>query len=199
MAPFAFSLSDILPHSLQIIISPLLKGESLADVADEVERLARLAYNDAAATTQDTHAKEQFVDAITDDELHVRVLQTRPETLQDALRSALELESYTLAVRGTPTVRTMSVDTAMKQELPELVKQLLTELSASTATQLKQMVGHRCPEPRTSDSRNDQFRGVCWNCAEVGHYSRQCPYAPNGRWQQHARWGSGNRSYPGTN
>ena len=160
-----------------------LQGESLAEVADEVERLARLAYNDAPATTQDTHAKEQFVDAITDDDLRVRVMQTRPVTLQDALRSALELESYTLAVRGTPTVRTISVDTAMKQELPELVKQLLTEFSASMATQLNQMVSYRCPEPRTTDSRNDQFRGVCWNCAEVGHYSRQCPYAMNGRWQ----------------
>ena len=174
-----------------------LKGESLSDVADEVERQAHLAYNDAPATTQDTHAKEHFVDAITDDDLRVRVLQTRPVTLQDALRSALELEN-TLAVRRTPPVRTMSVDTAMKQELPELVKQLLTELSVNMATQLNQMVGHRCPEPRTTDSRNDQFRGVCWNCGEVGHYSRQCPYALNGRWQQHARWGSGNRSYPGT-
>ena len=112
-----------------------LKGESLADVADEVERLARLAYNDTPATTQDTHAKEQFVDAITDDDLRVRMLQTRPVTLQDALRSALELESYSLAVRGTPTVITMSVDTAMKQELPELVKQLLTEFSVSMARQ----------------------------------------------------------------
>ena len=34
-----------------------LKGESLADVADEVERLARLAYNDAPATMQDSHAE----------------------------------------------------------------------------------------------------------------------------------------------
>ena len=71
----------------------------MAAVADDVERLARLAYTDAPATTQDNHAKEQFVDAIMDGDLRVRVLQTRPGTLQDALKSALELESYTLAVR----------------------------------------------------------------------------------------------------
>ena len=174
-----------------------LKGESLAAVADEVERLARLAYNDAPATTQDNHAKEQFVDAITDDDLRVRVLQTRPGTLQDALRYALELKSYTLAVRGTSTVRT--IDTSVKQELPELVKQLFTEFSTTMATQLNDMVSRRCPEPRTADNRNDQFRGVCWNCSQVGHFSRQCPYALDGRWQQHTRWGSENRRYPGTN
>ena len=54
-----------------------LKGESLAAVADDVERLARLAYTDAPATTQDNLAKEQFVDAIMDGDLRVRVLQTR--------------------------------------------------------------------------------------------------------------------------
>ena len=49
--------------------------------------------------------KEQFIDAITDDDICVRVLQSRPTNLQEALRSALELESYTLAVRHTPNVR----------------------------------------------------------------------------------------------
>ena len=173
-----------------------LKGESLAAVADEVERLARLAYNDAPATTQDNHAKEQFVDAITDDDLRVRVLQTRPGTLQDALRSALELESYTLAVRGTPSVRTIdtSVDTT-KQDLPKLVKQLFTEFSGTMATQLNEMVSRRCPEPRTADNRDYQFHGVCWNCSQGGHFARQCPYAMDGRWQQQPRWGSDNRSY----
>ena len=140
----------------------------MAAVADEVERLARLAYNDAPATTQDNHAKEQFVDAIMDDDLRVLVLQTRPGTLHDPLRSALELASYTLAVRGTSTVRT--IDTSVKQELPELVKQLFTEFSTTMATQMNQMVSHICPEPRTADNRNNQFRGVCWNCSQVGHF-----------------------------
>ena len=36
------------------------KGEPLAEVADEVERLSRLAYNDTPISTQDNHAKEQF-------------------------------------------------------------------------------------------------------------------------------------------
>ena len=43
------------------------RGEPSAEMANEVERLARLAYNDAYIATQDTHVKEQFIDAITDD------------------------------------------------------------------------------------------------------------------------------------
>ena len=40
-------------------------------MADEVERLARLAYNDAPIANQDTHAKEQFINTTTDDDLRV--------------------------------------------------------------------------------------------------------------------------------
>ena len=70
-----------------------------------------MAYNDASIANQDTHAKEQFSDAITDDDLRVRVLQSQPTNLQESLRSALELESYTLAVRHTPNVRAVEAVT----------------------------------------------------------------------------------------
>ena len=75
------------------------RGEPLVEMADDIKRLARLAYDDAPTAMQDTHAKEQFIDAMTDDDLRVRVLQSRPTSLREAPKSALELESFTLAVR----------------------------------------------------------------------------------------------------
>ena len=136
-----------------------------------VERLSRLAYNDAPISTQDNHAKEQFIDVITDDDLRIRILQTRPANLQDALRTALELESYTLAVRRSPTVRAVNVSEqeAKRQELTtELVRDMFTELSANMAKMLGRTVDGRRPTPRTTNAEPERMPGACWNCGEGG-------------------------------
>jgi len=39
-------------------------------------------------------AKDQFVDALTDEDMRLRIRQNRPETLRGALEAALQLESY---------------------------------------------------------------------------------------------------------
>ena len=149
------------------------RGEPLAEMADEVERLARLAYNDAPIATQDTHAKEQFIDAITDDDLRVRVLQSRPTNLQEALRSALELESYTLAVRHTPNVR--AVDAVSHDNnvvgIPTLMKEMVDRFSTCITQQFGNLaIGDRQPGP----SSTPLYSG-CWNCGDTRHYRAECP------------------------
>ena len=42
-------------------------------------------------------AKDQFVDAVHDDDIRLRIAQSRPTTLRQALEIALELESFALA------------------------------------------------------------------------------------------------------
>ena len=44
-------------------------------------------------------AKEHFVDALLDEDMHLRIRQNKPTTLRDALRLALELEYYQLPSR----------------------------------------------------------------------------------------------------
>ena len=43
--------------------------------------------------------KDQFIDLLTDEDMKLRIRQNRPESLQQALEAALELESYQLASR----------------------------------------------------------------------------------------------------
>ena len=43
--------------------------------------------------------KDQFIDSLTDEDTKLRIRQNRPESLQQALEAALELESYQLASR----------------------------------------------------------------------------------------------------
>lgn len=69
------------------------RDESYPELVSDLERLVKLAYPNAEAELQDTLAKDQFVDAIVDEEIRMKVRQGRPKNVQCALEVALELES----------------------------------------------------------------------------------------------------------
>ena len=75
------------------------RDEELPALAEDIERLARLAYPDAPPTIIDTLARDQFVDSIPDNDMRLRLRQERLENLQRVLELALELESFNLANR----------------------------------------------------------------------------------------------------
>ena len=59
----------------------------------------RLAYPGATEAMVELLAKDQFVDVLPDEDMRLRIRQNKPATLRDALKLALELESYQLASR----------------------------------------------------------------------------------------------------
>ena len=70
------------------------RDEGLPALAEDVERLTRLAYPDAAAQPMwDLLAKDRFIDALQDEEMQFRIRQIKQASLCDALHLALELES----------------------------------------------------------------------------------------------------------
>ena len=66
-----------------------------------MERLACLAYPEAAETMV-VLAKDKFVDILPEKDMRLHIRQNKPTTLRDALRLAVELESYELASRQRP-------------------------------------------------------------------------------------------------
>ena len=75
------------------------KEESTPDLAESIETLARAAYPDASPDFLDTIAKDNFIDALQDDDMGLKIRQARPKSLQAALENALELEYFQLASR----------------------------------------------------------------------------------------------------
>ena len=73
------------------------RDESLATLADDLEQLGRMAYPDASMDVQNALSQDQFIDALPDDDMRLRIKQERPKTLQRALELSLELESFQLA------------------------------------------------------------------------------------------------------
>ena len=72
------------------------RDESLAELAEDVQHLVHLAYPEAAEAMVEVLAKDQFVDALPDENMRLHIHQNKPATLRDALGTALELESYQL-------------------------------------------------------------------------------------------------------
>jgi hypothetical protein len=73
------------------------RDESLAALAEELERLGRLAYPEASQELQDVLTRDQFIDALSDEDMRLRIKQERPKSLQKASELALELESFQIA------------------------------------------------------------------------------------------------------
>ena len=75
------------------------QDENLQELAGDLEHLARLAYPDDADDMLEVIVKDQFLDALRDEDLWLRIRQNRPTSMSEALEQALELESYQLANR----------------------------------------------------------------------------------------------------
>ena len=101
------------------------RDEGLPELAEDIERLARLAYPEADSTMLEVLGKDQFIDALVNDDNRLRLRQMRPPTLRVALEHALELESYQLASQqmGVKPVRRLENSSTRRQQYAEQEKE----------------------------------------------------------------------------
>ena len=100
------------------------REETLPELAEDVERLIRLAYPDAAEQIVIVLAKDQFIDALPDEETRSRIRQSRPTSLRQALEIAMELESYAIASKKAKQVQ----EVHLVKQVPDLDEDLLKQL-----------------------------------------------------------------------
>ncbi len=166
------------------------KDESLAALSEDLERLGRLAYPDAPADMQNSLSRDQFVDALLEEDTRLRIKQHRPKTLQHALELALELESFQLASkqRYYRTSRETRIDeqhnkskvtmgcrnsnAKQNEESSPSVIQLIECLEASMRECLKSVVA----AVGSQGKQQNRSRAGCWKCGASGHIRKNCPY-----------------------
>ena len=68
--------------------------DSLPELGQSIRRLTNLAYPTAPYDVRETLSKEYFIDALIDSDIRLRIKQSRPATLNDAIRQAVELEAF---------------------------------------------------------------------------------------------------------
>jgi hypothetical protein len=155
------------------------REESLPELAEDVDQLTRLAYPDAAEEMITVLAKDQFIDALPEEDMRLRIRQSRPANLRQALEAALELESYVVASRRTKPVREVLLEAGSPEEEcseAEMLCQLERCVKALQFRSRTQKNG------RNQDSRPGvaRRRGVCWKCGEPGHIQRNCTKSDTG-------------------
>ena len=86
----------------------------LPELSQAIRRLVSLAYPTVPENVRDTLAKQHFIKALADSKMRLRIKQSRPQNLNDAIRLAVELETFNRAERrvteGPLYLRTTAAD-----------------------------------------------------------------------------------------
>jgi len=73
-----------------------------------IRRLASLAYPTLVNKARESLAKDQFIVALFDPEVRIRIKQSRPKTLNEAVMHAVELDAYNKAENKSYTRSTIA-------------------------------------------------------------------------------------------
>lgn len=165
-------------HRTQLRTRVRGSNESLQELALDVERLAYLAYPEAPAEFRTTIACDQFIDALEDTDMQIRVRQSKPTKLRDALANALEYESLRRSLKVPQwrqgqnsgfSNRQASVGTlGPQQNLDDKLDAILSRIQELESSR------RQPAEARRSNVGRQTGLGPCWNCNKMGHIRRDC-------------------------
>ena len=150
-----------------------------------------LVYQDLGALVQERFAVRHFIDVLydMDDRLYLR--REKPETLDQALSLARELESLRVLDKNNSFRRAGSKVRAMETERMQLQIQV-DELKRQIYYQQQQLEAQEIiisrlnqfltqqeqPHPnrnRAAQDTHSRGRLECWNCGDRGHMRKECP------------------------
>lgn len=172
------------------------RDEKLPDLASSLRRLVSRAYPEAVPDLQDSLAKDQFIDALEDREIRIKLRESGPKTLDEAVSRALQIEAMYEAESRRSKGRSVRVvqepSRSENSELVELLKQntaAMNQIVNFVQQQQQQPSGEpkrngRGLEPNAGRARDRRFR-LCFKCHKKGHFMADC---------KQSLAGSGNRS-----
>ncbi|XP_065923756.1 uncharacterized protein [Magallana gigas] len=168
-------------------------GETLPELGQAIQRLAYLAYPTASAEIRETLAKDQFVDALVDSEMRIRIKQSRPRHLNDAIQLAVELEAYNRAERkgyARPTAPDPENDTLAKTI--DALNAKIDSLQLEVKSLKRQGGGDAQLRPRAQEQQK-----LCYYCRKPGHIRKDCKGYRDNRLRENSTISSesGNRRY----
>lgn len=148
--------------------------ESFPELAGDIERLVRLAYPNGTPEMLEALAKDQFVDAVQDDNIRLRIAQSRPTTLGQALEIALELESFALANKHRSRfVRECRINGTRSSQINEPWVDVANQLTKLTH-EMRNFVWEFGKQSERKRGGQRSFKR-CWTCHE-NHLQKDCTH-----------------------
>lgn len=167
-------------------------SETIPQLGQDIRRLTRLAYPTAPGDVCETLAKEYFIDALVSFDMRLRIKQSRPQNLNDAIRHAVELNAFIGAERRRSEesgfVREAGGDNASYESnsssledsiksIKEMLLSLQTDVNKMKTEQQKPRTYHT--SYNTPRKFEEKKQGVgsskkCFNCGKPGHFKKDC-------------------------
>nr|XP_034319115.1 uncharacterized protein LOC117687074 [Crassostrea gigas] len=162
-------------------------NESLPELGESIRHLAHLAYPTAPREVTEMIAKDQFIDALTEFDMRLRIQQSPSKSLNEAIRCAVEIEAFCRAERQRREnggyVRTTSnnqvTPDAQDPTVREELRQLRDEMQATLRYLEKKIVNVSVKESSAAAdtgnmAKEDRFPFRCHHCGKKGHMIKDC-------------------------
>ena len=146
------------------------KGESLPALAQDISRLADLAYPGCSAWALADVAVEGFIRALSSSQHRYTLRSMRPRTLEEAVHRAMELESHATLERMRSTgVHALVIDEVSAEQEASAPPVLAITGSSSKAPTPKDTQGKSSDAPKRKG-----WKPQCIACGAWGHFLKDC-------------------------
>ncbi|KAK3104661.1 hypothetical protein FSP39_007335 [Pinctada imbricata] len=166
-------------------------SESIPELGQDIRRLTNLAYAKAPSDVQETLAKEYFIDALHNADMRLKIKQSRPKNLNEAVCLAVELDAFNNAEKkrdGTGCVRAAECHKVTDVSSKDVIK-LVQDTNKALSDMRKEIQDLRQSQNRditVPTGLPPVYQGVptpayqgrpkvrCFYCNKEGHIQRRC-------------------------
>lgn len=138
--------------------------ETLPELAHEIRRLCRLAHPTAQYHILEDLAKKHFINALQDTAMRLHILHSKPETMDDAVKIAVETEAFYEAEKFRSGSR-KPVRAIASEDMPEQISTILEQIQGSVQKLIQKMDSLNKAENKSAE---------CYFCGKPGHIKKNC-------------------------